>query len=399
MSDVPQFECVCDCKDHKDAAVLDIVFIHGLTGDPKETWTNSDGIFWPCWLVNDLSGVCIYSAGYSSSVFAKWGKKEMTFHERASSLAEHMVSCGIGRRPLIIICHSLGGLLAKELFRACCEAQDEDWNALGEQLKLVMFLAVPHKGAALVAVVKSLIPGVRSHSIDALENDTGFLTNLNSGYCDLAAKKGVKTVVYYEKYKTNSIALVVSPESADPGCTETRAIPVDTNHVEICKPADRNAPVYVSVLHRIRKVLDACPNESDDDQDDSFGPDDYSVRSENDRRPLHEKLIDADREYMYPDANDLQNRFARDYCKLGLFTEAKTRNDRILSEIEQRFRTHVYFPRICAGASELEIATALQEHVIDPLCESSKHGKLSNSKIHQALYYLTEQCYIQWDKP
>lgn len=45
MSDGLQFESVCG---HKNAAVLDIVFIHGLTGDPKETWTNSGGTFWPC---------------------------------------------------------------------------------------------------------------------------------------------------------------------------------------------------------------------------------------------------------------------------------------------------------------------------------------------------------------
>lgn len=75
------------------------------------------------------------------------------------------------------------------------------------------------------------------------------------------------------------------------------------------------------------------------------------------------------------------------------------RHDTILSAVEQRFLTHVYGPIICAGASESEIAAALQEHVIDPLCASTEHGTLTNSTILQALYYLTEQCHIQWDKP
>ena len=88
-----------------------------------------------------------------------------------------------------------------------------------------------------------------------------------------------------------------------------------------------------------------------------------------------------------------------DITSLGLFTEAKTRHDSILSAVEQRFLTHVYGPKICAGAPESEIAAALQEHVIDPLCASSEHGKLASSTILQALYYLTEQCHIQWDKP
>lgn len=396
MIDGLQFAHVCG---HKGTAALDVVFIHGITGDPKGTWTNYEGAFWPDWLVDDISGLCIHTAGYPSSVFAKWAKKEMTLHERASSLAEHMVSQGIGRRPLIIVCHSLGGLLAKELFRACCEAQDEDWDALGDQLKLVVFFATPHKGAALAAIVKALLPRVSSPAIAALSNDTGFLTNLNNSYRDLAVKKGLTTVAYYEKYKTKDVALVVSEESADPGCTKTRPIPLDADHIAICKPASKDAPAYVSVRRHIDKIRSACAEMGDDAQENSLAPDDYSVPSENDRRTLQEKLIDADREYEYTSANNLQNRFARKYYKLGLFTEAKTRHDAILSAVEQRFLTHVYGPKICAGASEAEIAAALQEHVIDPLCASSEGVKLSNSMILQALYYLTEQCHIQWDKP
>jgi protein SERAC1 len=398
MGDGLQFEHVCG---DKNAAMLDIVFIHGIAGDPKETWTNLGGDFWPSWLADDLSGVCIHTAGYPASVFAKWAKKEMTLHERASSLAEHIVSHGIGRRPLVIICHSLGGLLAKEMFRACCEAQDEDWNALGDQLRLVVFFATPHKGAVLAAIVKALIPRVTSPSIEALSNDAGYLTNLNNGYRDLAVKKGLTTVAYYEKYKTGNAALVVSEESADPGCTKTRPIPVDADHIAICKPVSKDAPAYLSVRRHIGKVLDRCPtvSVSVSDPDGGLGPDDYSMPSELDRRTLHAKLIDAGREYEYSNANSLQNRFARKYHKLGLFTEAKTRHDSILSAVEQRFLTHVYGPKICAGAPESEIAAAVQEHVIDPLCASPEHRNLSNSTILQALYYLTEQCHIQWDKP
>lgn len=397
MGDGLQFEHVCG---HKDAAVLDIVFIHGITGEPKETWINHSGEFWPHWLADDLPGLCIHTAGFPSSVFAKWAKKEMTLPERASTLTEHMVSHRIGSRPLVIVCHSLGGLLAKEIFRACCEAQDEDWNALGNQLKLVVFFATPHKGAALAAVVKSLMPRVSSPSIDALSNDTGYLTNLNNSYRDLAVRSGLTTIAYYEKYKTKGVALVVSEDSADPGCTKTRPIPVDADHVAICKPASRDAPAYLSVRRHIDKVLEGCPTTvSDGDEDGGLGPDDYSVPSEDDRRTLQEKLIDAGREHDYANANSLQNRFARKYHKLGLFTGAKTRHDTILSAVEQRFLTHVYGPKICAGAPEAEIAAAVQDHVIDPLCASAEYGNLANSTVLQALYYLTEQCHIQWDKP
>lgn len=393
-----QFKHMCG---DKDLASLDIVFIHGITGDAEKTWSDAADTFWPCWIAEDLPGVCIYTAGYPSSLFEKWSKKEMDLHERASSLVEHMVAHGLGTRPIIFVCHSLGGLLAKEMFRACCEAQDEDWNALGSQLKLTAFLATPHKGAALAAILKNLIPRASSSFIDALSNNSGFLTNLNNGYRDLAGKAGMTTIAYYEKFKTKNAALVVSADSADPGCTKTRPIPVDADHIGICKPASKDAPVYLSLLRHVKKVLADCPvvefNEADGNA--PFAPDDYSVPSEDDRRTLQEKLIDAGREHEYAKANNLQSRFARSYHKLGLFTAAKTRNDAVLSAVEQRFQTHVYGPQICKGASEADIAKALQEHVIDPICARADLGALSPASVLQALYYLTEQCHIQWDKP
>lgn len=395
MSVSLQFKQICG---ERDAVALDLIFIHGITGDPEETWTNGNGVFWPCWLADDLAGVNIYAAGYPSSLFAKWTKKEMDLHERASSLAENLVSNGIGKRPLVIVCHSLGGLLAKEIFRACCETRDKDWKALGDQLKLMVFFATPHKGSSLSAILKALIPRISSPLVDSISNESGYLTNLNSSYRDLAMERDLTSVAYYEKYKTKNMALVVSAESADPGCTQTRPIPIDSDHIEICKPNNKEATAYLSLRRHIAKILEACPASREGELGGDMGPDDYSVPSKEDRRTLLEKLIDANREHEYSHANSLQNRFAQKYYKLGLFTAAKTNHDHILSAVEQRFITHVYGPKICADAPEAEVAAALQEHVIDPLCASANYGELSNSTVLQALYYLTEQCHIQWDK-
>jgi hypothetical protein len=383
----------------KTAAVLDIVFIHGLTGGPDESWTDKDGKFWPCWIADELPGACIYTAGYPSSLFEKWSKKEMDLHERASSLVEHMVSQGIGKRPVAFICHSLGGLLAKEVLRAACETQDEDWNALGQKLKLTVFMATPHKGAQLAAVLKFAFPRLASRFIDTLSGDTGYVVNLFNAYRDIAEKNSITTIAYYEKFKTKDVALLVSADSADPGCLKTRPIPVDADHIGICKPASKEAPVYVSLLRHVKKTLEACPKPDFNEVGAGLSPDDYSQKSEDDRRTLQEKMIDAGREHEYTTANNLQSKFARKYHRLGFFNEAKTKHDALLSAVEQRFLTHVFGPKICAGAPESDISAAVQEHVIDALCARADFGVLSPTAVLQALYYLTEQCHIQWDKP
>ena len=92
-----------------------LLFLHGLTGDPQETWTTSCDrkICWPLWLGSIFPELCAYTIGYSASMFASWAKKEMDIHERAVNILEHLAAAGIGSTPLGFICHSLGGILAK----------------------------------------------------------------------------------------------------------------------------------------------------------------------------------------------------------------------------------------------------------------------------------------------
>ena len=381
-------------------SVLDILFIHGLTGDPADTWTSGpEKECWPKWLCDVFPSIATYALGYPASVLEKWAKQEMNFHERANNMLEQLASFGIGDRPIAIVTHSLGGVLAKAILRASSECTDPGWKRIVENTRLVAFLATPHTGAGLGSVVKFFIPRLASTHVALLSNDDGFLTNLNQSYRELAAQRNIATVSYYEKYKTGNVFLVVSEESADPGVSGTRPVAVDADHMSICKPKNRTSLIFISLVRHIKETLKSCPECPV--ADDSFAADDYGQLSKTDRRDLLQKLIDAGREHEYQKANDLQNKFAQRYYKLGLYTEAKVRSDEILASVEQRFITHVYNTRICRGASDDEISDALQEHVIDPVCASGSPGggNVSASVVLQALYFLTEQCYIQWDRP
>jgi hypothetical protein len=395
MSDVPQLSKICG----PEAPILDVLFLHGLTGDPAGTWITSgpNPEFWPKWLCEIFPGIAIYTVGYPSSMFEKWAKKEMNLHERAINMLEQLASKGIGNRPIAVIAHSLGGLLAKEILRISKECADDGWQTIVANTKLVAFLATPHTGAALASIVKFTLPRLSSTFIDLLANDSGYLTTLNQSYRDLANGSTIATVSYYEKYKTKDTLLVVSPESADPGIGRTRPIAVDADHISICKPSDRNSLIFASLCRHLKAVLKGCPILTGPEPEaGSFDADDYTVECEADRRDLLQKLIAAGREHEYQTANALQNKFAQRYYKLGLFTEAKAASDAILASVEQRFVTHVY-SKICKKASEDDIADALQKNVIDPLCASGIVPRLSPAAVLQALYFLTEQCYIQWD--
>lgn len=56
---------ICD-----DNYPLDIIFVHGLNGDSKNTWTHKNGTFWPRDLLpTSMPGSRIYSYGFDSRVF------------------------------------------------------------------------------------------------------------------------------------------------------------------------------------------------------------------------------------------------------------------------------------------------------------------------------------------
>jgi hypothetical protein len=54
---------------------LNVIFVHGLGGDPVETWCckgrEDDDYFWPRWLAEDMKGLAVYSLGYPADK-ASW---------------------------------------------------------------------------------------------------------------------------------------------------------------------------------------------------------------------------------------------------------------------------------------------------------------------------------------
>lgn len=383
--------------------LVDIVFLHGLTGDPVETWsaekaegteeaksTEETKIFWPNWLAVDLPNISIYTVNYPASLFYKWANREMDLFERANNILEHMAGLGLGSRPIVFVAHSLGGILAKQILRSAACSSDQDFVAISKSIKLVIFLGTPHTGASLASVIK-IIPGSSSH-IKLLSNEIGFLEDLNSYYRAFATQNpDLKTAVYYEKFKTKKLLEIVDRHSADPGVAGTQPVPLDKDHINICKPIDKDDVVYIGIrrhLSNLYRISESSISEKDD----------YTSRSPTDRRDLLEKLIDAGRQEEYGFANENQNKFARKITKLGLYTNPREDHDLLLTEIEARFVFHVYHPLICKKACDQDINSAIQLQVVDPLINTRIGSTVFSSKdVLSAMWYLTEQCYISWD--
>jgi hypothetical protein len=167
----------------------------------------------------------------------------------------------------------LGGLVVKQLLRAASDAADVRWRAICEQTRAVVFLATPHAGARLANALRrvGLVAGA-SPAIKDLESQAPALRDLNKWYRGFVERTDIKTLCFYETYKTRLKwlgflpygTIVVQPGDADPGIGDVRAQPVDGDHVSICKPHRREDKLCGSVLDLVLEIAPPVPPQDDE---------------------------------------------------------------------------------------------------------------------------------------
>jgi len=103
-----------------DDALLDVIFLHGLGGSLTDTWTTSSGVFWPKeWLAPQLPQTRIFAVGYPATML-KVGSSanKMRISDHAGTILDYLEAEGIGDKPIVFVCHSLGGLVVKAMLQA-----------------------------------------------------------------------------------------------------------------------------------------------------------------------------------------------------------------------------------------------------------------------------------------
>lgn len=245
---------IAGCDD--DARRADVVFIHGLGGDAFATWRHGAdaSTSWPHWLGEAHPEVGVWSLGYAASPtrlarVKAWftdGSRDaghaMPLPDRGLQVLDLMVQRGLGQRPILFVCHSLGGLVAKQVLRRSADADDAGRRSVAEATRAVLFLATPHAGAALATMLDAFrtVFGT-TVSIEDLRAHDAHLRDLGDWYRDNAGRLGVETAAYFE-WRTIGGVKIVDPTSANPG-VGAAPVGLDEDHLSIAKPRDRDAQV------------------------------------------------------------------------------------------------------------------------------------------------------------
>jgi pimeloyl-ACP methyl ester carboxylesterase len=230
--------------------VGDVIFIHGLNGNPMETWQveNKPKTFWPAWLANDLPEVNVWTLGYD----VRSSGEGLALSDRAVNVLALLAGRNIGKSPIVFVAHSYGGLVVKQLLRSAIEFGDASWREIARQTKGVVFLSTPHSGSRIAKWAR-IVRGIfgPSPAVEDLQPNNPQLVELNQWYQRAALEYGIDAEVYVETRRTHNVT-VVDRVSSDPGLPGVIPIPIEAAHGEICKPPTRQSIVYRGVKQFIR---------------------------------------------------------------------------------------------------------------------------------------------------
>ncbi|KAI1280973.1 hypothetical protein F5Y07DRAFT_396009 [Xylaria sp. FL0933] len=238
---------------------VDIVFIHGLGGGSRKTWskTPSSSHFWPkSWLPEDpdFQDVRIHSFGYKAD-WGERGKSILNIGDFAHSLLGELKNNPLIRRSstrLILVGHSMGGCVAKKAY--ILARQDASCKDIASRIFSIFFLGTPHRGSDLAGVLHKMLTlawGVKPYVSDLIPNSTT-LTEINDAFRHYAID--VHLWSFYETMPVRTKVmnkLIVEKFSATLGYSNEEISPMDADHRHVCKfdsPMDPNYKKFRNAL-------------------------------------------------------------------------------------------------------------------------------------------------------
>ncbi|KAG6361575.1 hypothetical protein INS49_009802 [Diaporthe citri] len=265
---------VLEPQDDNDPDAIDIVALHGLNGHWEKTWqsdkstSKGGGAMWlRDFLPQQIPHARIMSFGYDSVLLLSKSTSDVgTFAEQ---LLESLLSRRVNvpeTRPIIFICHSLGGIVVK---KAIIRAHERDrYHDLLQSVHGIMFFGTPHRGSSLanwstvlgnVASYASLGSKTNWKLSQHLQTESGQLQEISKSFVDRA--KTLQIISFYETDKMDFLnQRVVDEDSAVLGFPDEVTIGITGNHRTMCRFDSIDEQRYRCVWTNIQNLAGSASN-------------------------------------------------------------------------------------------------------------------------------------------
>ena len=253
-----------------DASRPALVFVHGLGGHLFDTWVGAGSSRDDCWLhwVGQDTRCDTWTLGYDAAL-SRWKDQAPPLPDQATQVAHRLaVHAGLLDRKLVLVGHSMGGLVIKTLLTQTMAAGDASTQALVARVCGVVFIATPHQGSQLATLATAVGALLRTnpqvgdmHLHDAHLRQLGAAFRAHRKKFDLAVAvfaEGRDVVIPQQGWfgmLTRQVGVrVVDPSSSDPALDGVIAVPLAEDHFSICKPAARDSQLQQGLVDFVARL-------------------------------------------------------------------------------------------------------------------------------------------------
>jgi hypothetical protein len=250
------------------------VAVHGLYEDHIETWTDPDSrIFWlRDLLLAKLPEARILTYGYKADAVVSHGEgsADRILPHALTLVAElhaHRQLTNTTSRPIIFLCHGLGGICVKRALaysNTSTTKQVQHRRSIFTATYGIMFFGTPHNGMSEAALHfgTSLMPteGALSQISSVLIKNSATLRDISDQFAPLTKRFAI--YLFWEQVETRTMdtkLYIVSQDSADPGWESADRAGIDADHSQMCKFTDENDDGFKLVLSACRRYIERAP--------------------------------------------------------------------------------------------------------------------------------------------
>ncbi|KAK3309366.1 uncharacterized protein B0T15DRAFT_515318 [Chaetomium strumarium] len=240
-----------------------IILVHGIGGHWKRSWVLGEFSWIEGFLQPDLQGsnlrVSVWSYGYDSRTATN---SVANIEDVANALLDRIYRETNG--PVILVAHSLGGLVAKKAI-TLAHTDDDRYGGLLKRIRGCVFLGVPHRGADKTwwktvpgTIMKYSTVGFMGNNnfADSLSRESDTWRNISNDFVP-RTRNLIAIHSFYETRKIGPV-LVVDKDSARMGLEKEICHSTDSDHVTIIRFGEdeyqRYRPVGDAIVELVRKV-------------------------------------------------------------------------------------------------------------------------------------------------
>ncbi len=259
---------------------LHVIFVHGLGGDARSTWMHNPKdhtTLWPSWIGEEV-GCNVWVAGYGAAL-SGWTDAAMHLADLGEALfAALQVEQDLQGHRIVLVGHSLGGLVIKSGMTQAEVLGDPHRLTLLERIAGVVFVGTPHQGSSLATVADKLRLLLRTNpQVTNMVSDDAWLKLLNGQFRSLHVQRRFGVRVFFESSgvlvgrRILGIAigrrqLIVDRNSSDPGIAGVVPTAIEGDHIEIAKPKSRQALIHKALVEFLKGMASGPAGNSPTDR-------------------------------------------------------------------------------------------------------------------------------------